>query len=342
MLIAWFQQLLKFGYLLGRGVSISDLLYLSLLVMPKILFISLPVIIVFGILIAYYELFESRVLVIYRSIGINNFHLALPALQFSLGALLLTYSISLYALPYSSGVFKDNLSYFRENFFFSVLEEKVFTPIAGSVVLYIGSKYNDNIVEDVVLFDHRDRANQSVILAEYGKISVENTTPQFHLRNGVRLGYDNIGSVAGDGADNNMLFFNKLDIGFQLGADNGAPRSRDIEEYYIYELLFPDAELSSARQHRLRTEGHKRIVWPLYIVVLCSLLLSIFLQFRDNRLGIGTKQWAVIVAMIVVPCYLYFASLSFVLKHPGYSFVMYILPTMWLVISGAMFQRAKL
>lgn len=343
MLIAWFQQLLKFGYLLGRGVSIVDLLKLSMLVMPKILFIALPVIIALGVLMAYYDFFEQRVLVIYRAIGMGNWNLARPALQFTLMALIFVYGISLYVLPASSRIFRENLSYFKENFFFSVLNEKTFTPIAGSVVLYLGAKHEGNIVENVIIFDHRDKSNQSIILAEYGKLSIENMTPQFHLRKGVRLGYDqNINLNDSKAKDNSTLFFNELDIGFQLGSTKNKSRSRDVEEYHIYELLNPDSSLGLKKQHKLRIEGHKRIVWPIYSIVLCSLLLGVFLQFRDNRLGIGVKQWTSIAIMVILPCYFYFASLSFISKHPPYLWVMYLLPIIWLMLASFLFKRIKL
>lgn len=331
--IAWFQQLLKFGYLLNRGVSILDLLYLSALTMPKLLFVSLPIIVPLGVLIAYYDLMEGRVLVIYRAAGLSNIGLAYPALKFALISSFILYSISGYLLPVSHNVLRAKLQYFRDNFFFSIVDEKTFTTISNSVILYIGAK-NGHAIDNVIIFDDRDEANKSIIIADKGQFEMVNAVPHFSLYKGTRITVPVLGENTNKSHNSGVLSFNELEINFATNhKKQAAEYKKEIEEYAIEELLWPIGNFSPKEHLKLRLEGYKRLIWPLYSFVMTATLLAVFLNLRDSRSGIKISQWGAVALAILVPCYGYFASLNIVLKTSQYFAVIWMLPAIWFALA---------
>ena len=71
------------------------------------------------------------------------------------------------------------------------------------------------------------------------------------------------------------MSFNSLTVKL---TDHTAERStqnednKEINEYYIHELLNPSKKLSKQRRIKLISEGHQRIIWPMYNLALSALV----------------------------------------------------------------------
>ena len=78
------------------------------------------------------------------------------------------------------------------------------------------------------------------------------------------------------------------------------PASRDLQEQYLHELFAPGYYVSDARMVKLKSEGHQRIIWPLYSLALTAIALGVFMQKSYSRQGNTVILVKTAMIMIVV------------------------------------------
>ena len=67
-------------FIINRGLNFSLFLYMSMLILPRLLLILLPIATIATILFAYYRLQTDSELVVMRTAGMNTYSLAKPGL----------------------------------------------------------------------------------------------------------------------------------------------------------------------------------------------------------------------------------------------------------------------
>jgi lipopolysaccharide export system permease protein len=96
-----------------------------------------------------------------------------------------------------------------------------------------------------------------------------------------------------------------------------------MEELYINELLFPSKKLPQKLRNKYIAEGHRRISWPLYNIVLSIIGTTFLLKGPYSRSGNGYKIFvASIIAIITI--ILNSALLSFTINYRYLSPLIYI------------------
>lgn len=98
--------------------------------------------------------------------------------------------------------------------------------------------------------------------------------------------------------------------------------NKEINEYYIHELLNPSKKLSKQRRIKLISEGHQRVIWPMYNLALSALALSIFLYYPYNKKS-NAKQILYAAAAVSVITYLHFALQNLASKDLSFIFACY-------------------
>ncbi|WP_253308193.1 MULTISPECIES: LptF/LptG family permease [unclassified Rickettsia] len=277
--LVWITQILKLLYLFDKGIKITDFFNLIILVLPSLLFVLLPIITVIAVIYTYNDLKTARQLIILQASGVNNLQLAKPALYIALIVTLFAYYLSSTAMPLSYINLKSRLSFIKNNYISNMIEEKIFNKISKDITIYIDKKLANNIMSGLIVFDSRNLENPSILFAESGTLSIYDNDPVFELDKGIRQIYDNNGNLT-------QLSFNALIV--RLSSDNPLAHernkhNRDINEYYIKELLQPDTELLTQKKIKLIAEGHQRLLWPLYNFALTFLALAVFFKYPYSR-----------------------------------------------------------
>lgn len=314
--IIWLTQALRFiDFMISRGLSAADFLYLTGLMVPSLLLVILPVSLLIAVLYVYNRLTSDSELVVFSGVGLSRMQLALPVMIVGGACMLLTAMLSLYIMPMANKKFRDIRVYFRDQYASVLLQEDVFnTPIDGLTV-YIRARDEKNRMEGILIQDNRDTAHIITMLAEHGTLEQTSDGPRFILKNGQRQELDvNKGTVG-------WLSFTDytLDIGFYADA---IVRKRGADERTFTELFdtkdVPDTEIPA-----LRAEAHYRLTWPIYTLSLPLLALALLLSSEFNRRG----QWKRIVfagVMAVAIVILSFSFRSIAVSHPIGVVLMYI------------------
>jgi len=143
----------------------------------------------------------------------------------------------------------------------------------------IDKKSDNGIIQGLIIFDNQNIDNKAILFAKYGQLSMHNGNSVFHLSKGIRQAYDH----------NHRLTKLSFDS-FIVEIVNNKPQQaeklldkKDINEYYIDELLRPNILLSESRKIKLIAEGHQRLIWPLYNFTFAFLAISIFLKQPYNK-----------------------------------------------------------
>lgn len=277
--VVWITQIFKLLPLIDRGIDLSNFIYLIVLVIPSLLFIILPFIVIISIIYTYNRLGEERQLIILKNSGLSNLRLAMPALIISIIITILSYYVSIQLLPASYTRLKTSLNLIKENFASSFITEKTFNQLSKYINFYINKRLADGTLEGLIVFDNRDSSNQIILFAKQGTIEVHNNKIALELFQGSRQAHDSNKNLT-------KLYFDNLSIEIDKQTPDNTEQNlynRDINEYYIHELLNIDNQVPENRKIKLIVEGHQRLIWPVYSFILSFLGLSVFLRQPYNK-----------------------------------------------------------
>ncbi len=270
-------RLTEFILLHGGGLgSVGEiLLYLSLSFLP----ILLPMSLLFATLLTYSRLNADSEVIAFKSLGLNRWHLALPA--FFLGLLTAAGSAhtSFYLAPWANQRFEVIIAQMGSRQATATLREGVFSEGFFNMVVYaheVDSK--QGILKKVFIYDERDPDSPLTIIAQKGQILQE--TDDHGVRAMLRLSKGNIHRSANE-------TYTKIDFGtydIQLYRPFALRQSaRPLPAYTIddlrKELAKPDHPPDFRR--RLEVDYHRR--WALIGTCMVFALLGAGLGASGHR-----------------------------------------------------------
>lgn len=297
--VGWLTQSLQFiDYIVNRGLSIGTFMYLSTLILPSILWVILPVALFISLLYAFHKLAAESELVIFWGAGIGFRELLRPVLMFTGAVTLFSYLVGLYLLPASYREFKDMQAFIRDNYASLLLQEGVFATPTKGLTVYIRERDAEGKLHGMLVHDSRDPQKVVTYMAENGELQQSSTGPRFLLEKGNRQEIDkSAGNLT-------LLDFERYALEFSLFAtDIHNRRWREPQERYLPDLFYPQDTAPGPQMKKLRAEGHHRVTWPLFNVLLALLALSPFLLGQFSRRGQGKKvavAGGVAVVMVIL------------------------------------------
>jgi len=304
-------------FIINRGLNFSLFLYMSMLILPRLLLILLPIATIATILFAYYRLQTDSELVVMRTAGMNTYSLAKPGLVVGGIISIIMTILTLFLLPSSYREFKDQEFLIRHQFGTVLLQEGSFNTIAPGVTVFVQKRGANQELRGIMLHDNRDPDKPQTWLAERGALVTTNEGPRAVLVKGNRQQVDRIRGTF------SMLLFDQttLDIG---GAASGhANRWREPRERYLNELFNPtDTRPNEPNYADLIAEGHSRIVQPLLPITCATVVLAVLLTGSYSRRG----QAIDILKAIGLTVLILIASLgtrSLAVKQPFMIYLMY-------------------
>ena len=315
--LVWITQTLRMIHLIDKGIEFSYFLKLVLFIIPSLLFMILPIITVLSVVHVYNRLQDERQIVILRSSGLSNFDLAKPALMVATIVTIIAYLISAYLMPLSYNKLKEGLTNFREGYVSNIIEARTFNQISKNSTIYVDNKNSDGSLEGIVLFDNKLPKNRTILFAKNGRIIISDQyKTSFELTSGLRHSYDQLGNLT-------KLYFDHLVVAINGESSDSTYRQRTSLELYIQEMIWPDKKLSQEKQNRLITDGHLRIVWPLFNFAFVFLALSVFLNQPYNRKS-HIKQFILTFLPILLSSYIHFTVQKIAYKDLNYIFLCYL------------------
>ncbi len=276
--IVWLMQALKLvDFIVNQGIPISMFLKLSLLLMPSLLMMVLPVALCVASIFFYHRLKMESELVVLQSAGLSRAQLAIPIFLSAAIALVIGYTISLFILPISSREFREMQFFLRTNYVSVLLQEGVFSSPVDGLTVYVRERDGDNTFRGILVHDNRNPASQITMMSEKAILEDTSQGPRFLLTKGNRQELKN-GTIA-------FLEFDSYTLDIGVYTSGNQIRKTDSDELNIFELFSKTvSESNSLKDFRKeRAEAHQRILWPAMSLTLGAMVAALTLSGTFNR-----------------------------------------------------------
>ena len=292
----WLTQSLKFVEMVTRqGLPVYLFVQMTSLLMPRIFNILSPIALFVAVLFVYNRLIADRELVVMQSAGISPWRNAQAAIF--VGILLSIFGVYVinFTIPQAEQKFRELEWRVRNNLTQSVFREGEFTTLRNGVTVFIDKHEGDGSVSGIFVSDESKPELKVTLTAEKGRIVQTPKGPRILFINGVRQELNKKTNKF------NMLSFSRYSAEFNSGA--GAKRKEQtVREKTFLELINAsrDKSLSAQDVRKFTVEGHRRILYPFFNLVLALLACTGLLICNFNRRGQTKIIAAEVICMIVV------------------------------------------
>ncbi|MDP6565261.1 MAG: LPS export ABC transporter permease LptF [Alphaproteobacteria bacterium] len=288
--VIWLTQSLRFvDLIINKGLSAGYFAQLTLLVLPNVLAMILPIGLFAAILYCYHNLDTDSEIVVMRSAGMGNLALARPALMLALAATVVGYFLSLYLMPTGQRAFKDKKTSLRTNLSYLLLQEGTFNTIGDRLTVYIRARQPGGELLGILVHDSRDRQRPVTMIAEKGALVRSQAGPRFVMVNGNRQQNDHgAGQLS-------LLQFDRYALDLSQFVRRDDERWLEPSERYLHELFWPGEGADDiANANRMLAEAHDRLAAPLFSLAFAMIALAAVLSGQFSRRG---RRWPVLVAV---------------------------------------------
>ncbi len=296
--IVWLSQSLKLvDLLVNRGLPFSLFVKMTLLTLPWMISIILPITYFIAVTQTYYRMIIDSEINVMRAVGLSPLVLAKPA--FLLGGILCIfgYTITLHIMPNSYKVF-ENLRYIIKYDYSSVLlQEGAFTELLDNVTVYVRERSRDGRLRGVLIHDSRIPNQPVTIVAEEGALVRTDNGPRVVMVAGNRQ------EISQETKQISLLHFDRYSFDILNPSSQGDGRlGRKLPELSLQELFYPEnhSYLHPSRYGVYRAQGHQRLLLPLYLLVFPALSLAILFKGEYSRQGRAQRIGVAVVAFVIV------------------------------------------
>jgi len=313
-----------------KGVGLWDIVRLLGYTMPFLFVYIVPMAFFISILLGFLRLSSDNEVTALKASGIGFFQLLPPVLLLSLAGYLLTSFMAMVAQPWSESALKNlvfNIAVVQAKV---TLKERVFNDEFKDLVFYIQKVNTEGELEDVFIFDQRQKNVPQTIVAKKGWLIPDPRARSLNLRLGIGTIY-NV-SLSSRSAQN--VNFKTYDLILPLEQMVSAQKKREKTETELYPLELKEkirqTSPGESKYYKYQLEYYKKFSLPFSCLVFGMIAFPLGLQSR-----LAGRAWAVVLGGIVFLIYYLILSLAFSFGEKG---ILNPLVGLWLpnVIVGAM------
>ena len=291
--MVWLSQALRqFDLVTANGQTIWTFFYVSLLLVPALVSIVLPVALLIAVIYGMVTLNSDSELVVINASGAGQMTVVKPVIAVGLIVSFLVAAMTLYFAPLSLRSWQVLLSSVRGDILTTILKPGQFMQPASGLTININGRNPDGTLRGIFVSDEREQNVGMTYLAERGAILQNPVGVFLIMSNGTIQQHNKI--------DDSISMIEFSSYAFDLSSfstGSTAPQLRPPEQSTLY-LFNPDPEDPYFRQFpgKYRSELHDRLSAPLYAVLFAALPLVFLGQAASSRRG---RTAAVATAVII-------------------------------------------
>jgi lipopolysaccharide export system permease protein len=169
--------------IINKGVPVQLVTLLFVYLLPSILVLTIPIGVLFSILVAFGRLSSDMEIVAMKACGVSPLRLLWPVMVFGLGATMATGYLMIDALPRANYAFKSLVFDIVRTTASAGLKEHVFNDTFGNFVIYVDEIATDQVgLRNVFVSDERKPEEQRFITARDGKLLSDEVNRRVTLR----------------------------------------------------------------------------------------------------------------------------------------------------------------
>jgi lipopolysaccharide export system permease protein len=336
--VYWVNRAVKlFDQLIGDGQSALVFLEFSILTLPNVIRLVLPISAFAACVYAINRLMQESELVVMQATGFSAFRLARPVFFFGVAVLAMQLVLTNVLVPLSQSRLSDRSAEIRENVTARFLNEGRFMHPSDGITLYIREITPLGELNDLFLSDERDPEDRLVYTAERALLVRGEKGPQLVMLDGVtqRL-------VQADRRIALTRFETfTLDLSEVVKARGGMNLS--VNELSTPELLMASEatqQATGATRAELLEEGHSRFASSLLSLAAPLLGFAALMLGGFSRFGM-MRQIGLAVGLLIVLQSLSTMATSTAVRNEGAFALVYLPPLLGMAVAAWLLWLAQ-
>ncbi|HEY8617814.1 LPS export ABC transporter permease LptF [Phenylobacterium sp.] len=278
------QSLAGLDLIVNQRQSGLVFLKITLLYMPQLINIILPVAVFVAALVALNRLHTEQEIVVCFAGGMSRWRVISPAMRLACTIAFAALVMNLFVQPAAFRELRRELFQVRTDLASTLVREGEFTEPAKGLTVYAQTVEGDGDFRN--LFIHQEKADgtSTVYTADEGRIDTRAGRTVLLMRNGTTQEFSERGVL-------NYLTFNEYPFELSALTDSTELIHYKPSDRWLHELFFPDLAQDWEKKNRLSllAEGHARISTPLYNIAFMALALSAIIGGGFSRLGYARR-----------------------------------------------------
>lgn len=276
--VVWLTNSLRLlDFVINRGQSATTFAYLTVLILPSLLVIILPLAFFAATLYALWKLSSDSELVVMASAGFSRVQLAVPVIAAAVIVMAACYLCELYLMPAGQRELNAKVVDIRANVGAALLNEGTFNVPAKGLTVFIREIDPDGHIKGALVHDNRNPKAPITYLAEGGQIVQTPAGARLIMVDGT------VEASTHGGARLSVLKFDRYVFDLDQFAGPTPVSERSAGERFIGELFNPGTNLKPKMRNAFIAEAHNRIAAPLYCLAFALIALAAVTRGRRAR-----------------------------------------------------------
>lgn len=267
------------------------LLKITLLAMPQLTNIVLPIAVLVAALVVLNRLHTEQEIVVCFAGGMSRWRVISPAMRLAGTIAFLALVMNLWVQPLAYRALRDVLFEVKTDLAATLVREGEFTQPVPGLTVYAQSIDSKGQMHNLFINQVKDDGTAYTYTAATGQIATRNGEPVLMLKDEATQHISPRGVLE---------YLTNSEYPFELNQLNSADEMvhYKLSDRYLHELLFPDLQQDWEKKNRkaLLAEGHTRIATPLYNLAFMAMALAAILGGGFSRLGY-VRRIAVVFAI---------------------------------------------
>ncbi len=329
------QSLSNLDLLAERGETALIFLWITLLAMPQVVALLLPVAVFIACAIGLNRMVGDSELTVGAAAGMSRRERLTPLLRLALWVVLANLVVNLFIQPASFRQMRELLFEIRTDVAASFMREGEFVALGSDVTFYARSIDEESVMYDVFIEEGRGET-AAAYAARRGVIVQTDRGPVMLLEDGVLSRLDTQGAAS-------SLTFERYEFELTEFIDSSATFLFKESDKYLSELLDPSpSDVTRSRSAEdLLAEGHYRLSAPLYNLAFALIAAAAFFGVEHRRTGY--TRFVIIAGVCALGLRLVgFAIQAAAASDDALNSVQYALPLIGIVGAGFIIVRKGL
>lgn len=329
------QSLSGLDLIVNQRQSAVVFLKVTLLAMPQLMNLVLPIAVFVAALVALNRLHTEQEIVVCFAGGMSRWRVISPAMRLACTVAFLALLMNLWVQPAAYRAMREELFEVRTDLASTLVREGEFTEPTPGLTVYAQSVDGQGNLRNLFIHQNKPDGSSTTYTAQQGRVGRAQGRPVLIMRNGTNQEFSRSGVL-------NYLTFDEYIFDLAPLAQTAELVHFKPSDRYLHELFFPDLQQDWERHNRLDmlAEGHARLASPLYNIAFMAMALAAIIGGGFSRLGYG-RRIAIMGAVAAGVRLIGFQVQAACEDNAWLNILQYAVPllTTWLALSAVFRQR---
>jgi lipopolysaccharide export system permease protein len=278
------QSLSGLDYIVNQRQSAVVFLKITLLAMPQLLNMVMPIAVFVSALVALNRLHTEQEIVVCFAGGMSRWRVISPAMRLAATIAFLALVMNLWVQPLAYREMRAVLLNIKTDVAATLVREGEFTEPVPGLTVYAQSIDSKGDMHNIFINRIKDDGSSTTYMANSGRLVERAGGAVLLLKDEATQEFSPRGV---------LNYMTNSEFPFELGQLNNADELIHYKpsDRYLHELFSPDLQQGWEQRNRkgLLAEGHARIASPLYNIAFMAMALSAILGGGFSRLGYARR-----------------------------------------------------